>query len=91
MLKIIQAFHLSVGFAENQIVFWDLKIPYSIRITEGSDNRGSTVVIRIIFANFELSIKQPNYIRKTIVNFLLCISSTMYHVCSALLLQGKSE
>ena len=44
-LKIMQAFHLLLDFAENQIVFWDLN---SIRITEGSDNgdsdnRGSTV------------------------------------------------
>ena len=49
-LKIIQAFHLLLGFAENQGVFWDFKIQNSIRITEGlnngdSDNRGSTVYI----------------------------------------------
>ena len=35
----MQAFHLLIGFAENQIVFWDFKIQNSIRITEGSDNR----------------------------------------------------
>ena len=45
----IQAFHLLLGFAENQGVFWDFKIQNSIRITEGldngdSDNRGSTVL-----------------------------------------------
>ena len=48
-LKIIQAFHLLLGFAENQGVFLDFKIQNSVRITEGSDNgdsdnRGSTVV-----------------------------------------------
>ena len=47
-LKITQAFHLLLGFAENQTVFWDFKIRNSVRITEGSDNgdldnRGPTV------------------------------------------------
>ena len=47
-LKITQAFHLLLGFAENQIVFWDFKIRNNIRRTEGSDNgnsdnQGSTV------------------------------------------------
>ena len=49
--KITQApaFHLSLGFAENQILFWNLKIQNSFRITEGSynedsDNRGSTLL-----------------------------------------------
>ena len=47
-LKIPQAFHLLFDFAENQIVFWDLKIRNSVRLTEGSDNgdsdnRGPTV------------------------------------------------
>ena len=47
-LKITQAFHLLLDFAENQCVFWDLKIQNSVRITEGSDNgdsdnQGSTV------------------------------------------------
>ena len=47
-LKIMQAFYLLPGFAENQGVFWDFKSETSIRITEGSDNgdsdnRGSTV------------------------------------------------
>ena len=40
-LKIIQVFHLSLGFAENQGVFWDFKIKNSVRITEGSDNGDS--------------------------------------------------
>ena len=49
-LKIIQAFHFLLGFAENQGVFWDFKIHNSVRITESSDNgdsdnRGSTVNI----------------------------------------------
>ena len=49
-LKIIQAFHLLLGFAENQGVFWDFKIQNSVRITEGSDNgdldnQGSTVYV----------------------------------------------
>ena len=52
-VKITQAFHLLLGFAENQIVFWDFKIRNSVRITEGSDNgdsdnRGPTVYIYII-------------------------------------------
>ena len=38
-LTITQAFHLLLGFAENQMAFWDCKIQNSIRITEGSDNR----------------------------------------------------
>ena len=47
-LKIIQAFHLLLGFVQNQTVFWDFKIRNSVRITEGSDNgdsdnRGPTV------------------------------------------------
>ena len=47
-LKITQTFHLLLGFAENQIVFWYFKIKNSIWITEGLgngdlDNRGSTV------------------------------------------------
>ena len=47
-LKIIQAFHLLLGCAENQGVSWDFKMENSIRITEGldngdSDNQGSTV------------------------------------------------
>ena len=45
--KITQTFHLLVGFAENQIIFWYFKIPNTVRITEDSDNgdsdnRGST-------------------------------------------------
>ena len=47
-LKIIQSFHLLLGFAENQGIFWDFKIQNNDRITEGSgngdlDNRGPTV------------------------------------------------
>ena len=46
-LKITQAFHLLLGFAENQIM-WDFKIRNSVWITKGSDNgdlnnRGPTV------------------------------------------------
>ena len=37
-LKITQAFHLLLGFAENQGVLWDFKIQNSIRITKDSDN-----------------------------------------------------
>ena len=37
-LKTTQVFHLVLGFAENQIVFWDFKIENSTQITEGSDN-----------------------------------------------------
>ena len=51
-LKIIQEFHLLLGFAENKGVFWDFKIQNSVWITEGSDNRdldnrGSTVLVYI--------------------------------------------
>ena len=51
--KITQTFHLLLGFAKNQIVFWDFKIWNSVRITEGldngdySDNQGSTVLSNI--------------------------------------------
>ena len=37
-LKVIQAIHLLFDFAENQMVFWDLKIRISIWIIEGSDS-----------------------------------------------------
>ena len=37
-LKIAQVFHLSLPFAENQIVLWDFKIRNSVWVTEGSDN-----------------------------------------------------
>ena len=40
-LKITQAFHLLLGFAENQAIYWDFKIRSSVRITEGSDNGDS--------------------------------------------------
>ena len=48
-LKITQPFHLLLGFAENQAIYWDFKIRNSVQITEGSDNRdsdnrGSTVL-----------------------------------------------
>ena len=51
-LKITQAFHLLLDFAENQDVFLDFKIQNSIWIIEGSDNRdsdnrGSTVYVRV--------------------------------------------
>ena len=54
-LKTTQAFYLLLGFAENQIIFWDFKIQNSVWITENSyngdsdngdsDNQGSTVAI----------------------------------------------
>ena len=48
-IKITQAFHLLLGFAENQTAFWDFKIQNRIWITYGSDNgdsdnRGLTVL-----------------------------------------------
>ena len=46
LAKIMQAFHLLPGFAENQDVFWDFKSETSVRIGD-SDNRGSTVYIYI--------------------------------------------
>ena len=53
-LKIKQAFHLLLDFAENQGVFLDFKIQNSVRITEGSDNgdsdnRGSTVYVLNVY------------------------------------------
>ena len=50
-LKITQVFHLLLGFAENQTVFWYFKIQDSVRITKGSDNgdldnQHSTVLIK---------------------------------------------
>ena len=47
-LKIIQASHLLLDFAENQGFFWDCKIQNGVRIIEGSDNgdsddRGPTI------------------------------------------------
>ena len=45
-LKITQKFHLLLGFAENQTVFWDFKIRNSVWITEGSDNRGPTILAK---------------------------------------------
>ena len=55
-LKIAQAFHLLLGFAENLTVFWDFKIQNSVRITEGSDNgdsdnRGPTVLTYVATCN----------------------------------------
>ena len=47
-LKTTQGFHLLLGFAENQIVFWDFILQNSIRITEGLDNGDSTVSIFLI-------------------------------------------
>ena len=48
-LKITQAFHLLLGFAENPMISWYFKIQNSVRIIEGldsgdSDNRGPTVM-----------------------------------------------
>ena len=53
--KIAQAFHILLGFAENQTVYRDFKIRNSVRITEGSDNgdsdnQGSTVLNKIKIA-----------------------------------------
>ena len=47
-LKITQAFHLLLGFTENQTIFWDFKIQHGVRITEGSDNEDSNNQGRII-------------------------------------------
>ena len=40
-LKITHAFHLLLGFAKNQTVFWDFKIRNGVGITKGSDNGDS--------------------------------------------------
>ena len=65
-LKITQAFHLLLGFAENQIVFWDFKIQNSVQITEGSDsgdsdNRGSTACTFIHCIPYQLA-RSWNYL-----------------------------
>ena len=57
-LKITQAFHLLLDFAENQIIFRDFKVRNSVQITEGSDNgdsdnRGSTTPVFIV-CNFQI-------------------------------------
>ena len=49
-LKITQAFHLLLDYAENQGVFLDFKMQNSVQITKGSDNgdsynQGSTVLL----------------------------------------------
>ena len=48
-LKITQAFHSLLGFAENQTIFWDYITRNGVQITEGLDNgdldnRGPTVL-----------------------------------------------
>ena len=53
-LKITQAFHLLLGFVENQIVFWYFKIQNSIRITDGLDNRGSTVLVDTMLPHYNI-------------------------------------
>ena len=53
-LKITQAFHLLLGFVENQIVFWYFKIQNSIRITDGLDNRGSTVLVDTMLSHYNI-------------------------------------
>ena len=40
-LKVTLVFHLFLGFADNQMVYWNFKIQNSVRITEGSDNGDS--------------------------------------------------
>ena len=51
-LKITQTFHILLGFAENQGIFWDFKFETNVQITEGSDNgdsdnRDSTVCMYV--------------------------------------------
>ena len=60
-LKITQAFHLLLGFAENPIVSWYFEIRNSIWITEGLDNgdldnQGSTVHTYIYIHTYIYSI-----------------------------------
>ena len=52
-LKITQAYHLLLDFAENQTLFWDFKIRNSVQITQDSDNgdldnRGPTVITLLL-------------------------------------------
>ena len=37
ILRVTEAFHLLLGFAEYQIVFWDFTVQNSIQITKGLD------------------------------------------------------
>ena len=55
-LKITQAFHLLLGFAENQAIYWDFKIRNSVQITEGSDNRDSDNRGSTVLVNSQLSV-----------------------------------
>ena len=81
-LKIIQAFHLLLGFAENQGVFWDFKIQNSIQITEASDkrdsdNRDSTVYIYIYIVYFAWLVSFAYSI------YYACIYSTIHALFKA--------
>ena len=77
-------FHLLLGFAENQGVFWDFKIQNSVRITEGSDNensdnRGPTVLACLLLAHMA-----PPYIWMLVGYFtlrghLVLRSQTFFH------------
>ena len=75
-LKITQVFHLSLGFAKNQITIRILKFKiYSFRITEGldnrdSDNRGPTVIITVYLKTIQLATMCFTLI-------LLCLYSSM--------------
>ena len=72
-LKITQAFHLLLGFVENQTVFWDFKIRNSVRITEGSDNgdsdnRGPTVLLSSMFTQVVASWLPPGHTKISLIN-----------------------
>ena len=59
-LKITQAFHLLLAFADNPLVSWYFKIWNSIWITEGldngdSNNRGSTVYTYVAIVILKLA------------------------------------
>ena len=47
-LKITQEFHLLLGFAENQIIFWDFKIQNSVQITKGLGYGDSIIEVLLL-------------------------------------------
>ena len=78
-LKITQAFHLILGFVENQTVFWDFKIWNSVRITEDSDNedldnQGPTVLVKQSTLNIVLLTKLNVY------HFIITLQFTKLNV-----------
>ena len=62
-LKITQAFHLALGFVENEVIFCDFTIWNSVQITKGSDNRDSSTV-------FTFHIRRKNKVGSAVLTLL---------------------